>query len=617
MRRIALALLLALGLAPAGRALAGGYSFEVPKATVTVTIEKSGSALIHYAITFRCRSGARPIDIVDIGMPTKKFEAISAAIDGKKIPKSAIKISTWPALKGNGYEIPLGGRAIQPGKEGVFEFTGRSYNMVYEDSTDPERQASFRFTPTWFDAGSLVGNTQLTLVYVLPVPAEDLPGVAERIVWHKKSDAGWKKGLSADGKFAAVVWIRSVRLAHKNEFSVSFPKEYVDKVIKRTVWDEFYDWWTGSVRAQLISAIIVLIAFGIIFFTATRGTGWSVFMVLTIALCVGMYKSPGLHLALYPMLLALGVLGYVFRKRRKGHYFPAELCREGGGIKRGLTAVEAAVLLEVPLHKILTMAIFALAKKGVLTIKSKQPLMLEVNGKEKCPGMWLLPGDAPVKLWAYESGFISAFETQHSKSVDNMKLSKPFDQLVKQVVGAMGGFDLVKTRDYYKSIVSRAWKQLKAESDYQARFKKADKALDWLMLDDDWSGGMRGLGGGGYHYYPWWWYGRPYGTYSYGGGRAFDGGGAGPAPEFSGPQSSFGDVVNSMTGRMETMSNDLAGSLDSLSTTANGGLDLSGFDKFTSETLESMAQGSGGGGGGGGCACAGCACACACAGGGR
>ncbi len=616
MRRIALALLLALGLAPAGRALAGNYSFEVPKATVTVTVERSGSALIHYAITFRCRAGARPIDIVDIGMPSKSHQAVSAAINGNNIPVRSIRRSQYVD---NAYEIPLGAGAIPPGKEGAFEFTGRSHGMVYEDSTDPKRQASFRFGTTWFDENFVHGITDLRVRYKLPVPKVDYPAVKDRIVWHKKTDAGWRKGVFENEEFASVAWVRKVRFTRQHTFSVSFPKEYVDKAIPRTVWDEFYDWWAGSLRAQLVSAIIVLIAFGIIFFTTTRGTGWSVFLVLTIALCIGMYKSPGLHLALYPVLLALGVLAYVFRRRRREHYFPAKLCREGGGIKRGLTAVEAAVLLEVPLHKILTMTVFALAKKGVLTIKSKQPLMLEVNGKEKSPGMWLLPGDAPVNLWAYEPGFIKAFKAQHFKPVEEMRLSKPFDQLVKQVVGAMGGFDLAKTRDYYGYIVSRAWKQLKAESDYEARFKKADKALDWLMLDDDWSGGMRGLGGGGYHYHPWWWYGRPYGTYSYGGGggRAFDGGGAGPTPEFSGPESSFGDVVNSMTGRMETMSNDLAGSLDSLSTTGKGGLDLSGFDKFTSETLESMAQSSGGGGGGGGCACAGCACACACAGGGR
>jgi len=579
--------------------------------------DRAGSALIHYWIKFYCRPGARAIDVVDIGMPTRRHQALGAAIERSRISMSRIGRSKYVD---NAYEIHLDGGSIQPGREGVFEFTGRSHDMVYEDSTDPERQASFEFTPTWFDKNLLVGSTKLTLMYILPVPAEELPQVADRIVWHKKSDAGWKKGLSADGKFAAVVWMRTVRLDRENEFGVSFPKKYVDKAIPWTAWDAFYSWWTGSPGVQLVSAIIILIAFGIIFFTTTRGTGWSLFIILTVGLCVAMWKSPGLHLALYPVLLVLGVLCYLFRKRRKKHYFPAELCREGGGIKRGLTAVEAAVLLEVPLHKILTMIIFALARKGILTVRRKDPLNVEVSGEEKSPGMWLLAGDAPVKLWAYEPGFIKAFKAQQHKPVDKMNLSAPMDQLVKQVVGAMDGFSLVKTREYYKYVVSRAWKQLKAESDYEARFKKADEALDWLMLDDDWSDGMRGLGGRGYHYHPWWWYGRPYGTYSYGGGgRAFDGGGAGPTPEFTGPQTSFGDVVNSMTGRMETMSGDLAGSLDSLSTTKGGGLDLSGFDKFTSETLQSMAESSGGGAGGGfgGCACAGCACACACAGGGR
>ncbi|MHC4917141.1 MAG: hypothetical protein ACYTGB_16805, partial [Planctomycetota bacterium] len=232
---------------------------------------------------------------------------------------------------------------------------------------------------------------------------------------------------------------------------------------------------------------------------------------------------------------------------------------------------------------------------------------------------WILPGDAPAKIWPYEPGFIKAFRDQAFKPVQEMSLSEPFDQLVKQVVGSLEGFSLGRTRNYYKNVVSRACKQVKSEADYEARFKQADRDINWLMLDDDWSGGMRGLEGGGYHYRPWWYYGRPYGSYSWSRGSMGGpiGGGA-ATPELSAPTTSFGDVANSLTGRLETFSNNLAGSMDSLSEGARG-IDLSSVDKFTSEMLSDMASGSGGGGGGfgGGCACAGCACACACAGGGR
>jgi len=45
-------------------------------------------------------------------------------------------------------------------------------------------------------------------------------------------------------------------------------------------------------------------------------------------------------------------------------YLPPKISIEGKGIKRGLTAVEAGILLEEPLDKILTMILFGLIKKN-------------------------------------------------------------------------------------------------------------------------------------------------------------------------------------------------------------------------------------------------------------
>ena len=52
------------------------------------------------------------------------------------------------------------------------------------------------------------------------------------------------------------------------------------------------------------------------------------------------------------------------KKRRKMEYLPPALAVEGTGVKRGLTAVEAAILLEAPLNKVMTMILFGLVKKG-------------------------------------------------------------------------------------------------------------------------------------------------------------------------------------------------------------------------------------------------------------
>ena len=72
----------------------------------------------------------------------------------------------------------------------------------------------------------------------------------------------------------------------------------------------------------------------------------------------------------------LAFLGNRAQKRRKMQYLPPELAVEGTGVKRGLTAVEAAILLEAPLNKVMTMILFGLLKKGIITVESEKPLKI-------------------------------------------------------------------------------------------------------------------------------------------------------------------------------------------------------------------------------------------------
>lgn len=615
MNRIAVIFVLALILA--NPVQAQDYRFSVPEAAVTVTVEPGGSALIHYKFTFLCGAGAHPIDVVDIGMPNvSPHTPGEARIDGRVLPSGSVRISSFLKPRGSGYEIQLGSYAIQPGETGVVEFTARESGMVWQDTTNPAL-ASFRFTPTWFGSEYVVGSTMLTLRYILPIPEADYPAVKDQILWQRKGQDFNAKGVMEGEKTVSVAWVRNVQLTGKNEFGVSFPKKYIQSVRKDSLVALFMRWFEGNPDVQFFSGIAVLVALAFVFFVVTRGTGVTLFVIMALGLVYGMVQSAVFHLWMYPVVAALALLVWLLRNRRKRAYFPAALCREGGGLKRGLTAVEAAVLLEVPLNKVLTMIIFGMAKKGLVTVRTENPLTLEVNGAYRSPGVWKLGDGTNVKLWPYEQQFLKAFSAQHEKPVEAMKLDEPFDALIEKVVKAMEGFDLTSTREYYRSIVTRAWALVEAEGGYEARYERLDKHLDWLMLDEAWGRRLSDTTTGA-PYYPRWWYGHSYRGASPAGG----GGGLSLPSSQMTPSASFGDVANALTGRFEGLSARLAGSLDALSAAPKGGLDLSGVDRFTGEILKSLAESGGKGGGGGGgsgcaCACAGCACACACAGGGR
>lgn len=591
------------------QASAQSYFFAIPEAEVTVTLERDGSALIHYELTFDCMDGAHAIDIVDIGMPNlSDHQAVSASIDGTELADHMIQVSTYLKPKGSGYEAHLGPDAISPGSRGVFTFTGMEKYMVWQDTTDPD-QASFRFTPTWFGSEFVSGSTNLTLRYVLPIPAADYPEVKDRILWHKEGEEFSAKGVLEGEDVVSVAWARTVSLTGPHFFSVSFPSKYVDNVRKDNIFSAFLRWFKASTGGRILLGALLLGLFAIVFFIATRSTGWSVFLVISVILVVIMYYSPTLHLALFPVVLALGglLIGlHVRRSRMKPRYFQAEVCLEGGGVKRGLTAVQAAVVLELPLSRVLTMVVFGLAKKGVLEVVGKNPLRVKVLGERDSDFIWKLD-DRTLKLRSYEPAFLEAFRKSSGIPVHEMTLHEPVEKLLDDVSIQMVSYDLEETRSYYRHIVSRAWGQIRAEAGYEARFKRADKDLEWLMIDDGWSDSMRGLSTSGYHYHPWWYYGGSRSSFA----------SAIPTPSDAlRPATSFSDVASSVVGRMENLSQNVIQTLDGLPSTK--GVDLSGVDKFTMDSLEAMFQNKGGGGGfSGGCACAGCACACACAGGGR
>ena len=148
------------------------------------------------------------------------------------------------------------------------------------------------------------------------------------------------------------------------------------------------------------------------------------------AACIGIFVL---------MFVGIPILGVIQGQRRKLQYLPPKISIEGHGIKRGLTAVEAAILLEQPLDKVLTMALFGVVKKGAATVLSRDPLKIDVASP------------LPEGLHDYEKDFVSAFKEpgvrEQRKGLQDMVIA-----LVKSVAEKMKGFSRKETQEYYKTI---------------------------------------------------------------------------------------------------------------------------------------------------------------------
>ncbi|MGQ9706985.1 MAG: hypothetical protein ACUVWP_08345 [bacterium] len=522
---------------------AQNYGFTVPKEKVYVYIEPDSSMRIVYYIGFTTMAGYDPIDVVDIGFPTKDydFDSVKAWIDGK--PLTDIRVSEYIPI---GVEVHLyGDEKIYANETSVLKVEGINQNMVWQDRADKE-YASVEFSPTWFSSDFAFGTTDLTVSFYLP------PGVtADEPRWHKTEPT--EKAI-VDDRVVYTWHIPDASPSQQYIFGASFPNRVITGPIKKEppfIWK----------------------------------------------LIVGIFKFLGAILdCLVPMsVLALFIIISIFSsRRRRMQYFPAKSSVEGVGIKRGLTAPEAAVVLEYPLNKVLALVLFGLIKKKNIKVISNDPLKLEK-----------LTGGAPEdKLYQYEKDFISSIDTEGK--LDEKKLKDLCIAMIKSVNTKLKFFSLKETREYYRLINAKAWKLLeeaKAPNDLKTVI---DDYTEWMMLDEEFDNRMPTIITGRTIYVPDWWENTGTGvptTPSTGRG--------GEGPSISLPTLPGSSFAHSITSSVSNFANNIVGSITGFTF---------GVTSITNPPpVSTSSGGSYGGGGGGGCACA-CACAgcaCACAGGGR
>ena len=598
MRKAAVVAIL-LTLVCAGAASAQAYSFSVPRMQLAVYPNPDASLSMEYTIEFACTPGAHPVDIVDMGLPHKGYDIgnMSATIDG--YPITGIAKSTEIGI---GVEVPLGQHAIQPGQSGTLQFKCTMPKMVYQDTgKHAEPYASLQFLTTYWGAEYVQGSAEIQAVVYLPKEIKP-----EEIL--HQGDPFTSKGGTDTHTFAAWV-LPSASAAQGHEFKLSFPRRIMTTVVPQTVLDLFYKWWVDNPVARVVWAVVVFVLLGVAFFRATQGTGCSVFVAMLGFGSVGFVVWPWLELLAVPILIPLWFLSEKALKRRKGKYLPAIASVEGGGIKRGLAAPEAAIILELPLNRVLTLVLFGMLKKGILHQVEAEPLEAVVNPEYTGLGRKDRRKKARslgTVIRGYEQEFIEVIEESPGLPFNRLDFAKAMKQAVEITAKRLKNFDLKRTQSYYRFIVSRAWSEAKALGDVEQRTQHCDDNLLWMLAAPNGYDNFGYWHTRGYHYHtPW---------------IRSGGLGAATTPQTPvGGKTSFTDVSQSFAGWAEGVTGSLAGKMDagSIGLKSDGLVNLKGVDKVTMDTLSSLAKSSGSGGGGGGCACAGCACACACAGGGR
>jgi hypothetical protein len=549
---------------------AASYSFQVPTDVVYVTINTDGSITLDYTITFSNDTDALAIDAVDIGLPTSDYSLsdITATIDGKKITR--IEYSPYVA----GIAVYLGSNEIPAGGTGVlYVHIPKVKNVIYAATeTESEAYASLEFSPNYFDSAYCYGTTDLQVSFLFP------SGITDTEPRYYSPSGGWpgtdipERGFSKDNVLFYTWHSDQADSNTAYTFGASFPARLIDQ-----------------------NAIVS----GNTFVQPTNPTSNPGLSIDSGTLCGGLFCLG--FVGFFALVIYSATIG---AKKRKLQYLPPKISMEGHGIKRGLTAVEAAILMEQPMDKIMTMVLFGLLKKNAAEVTVKEPLTI----KAAVP--------LPLDLYGYETDFLAAFqETAPDKR--RKLLQVMVVNLIRSVGEKMKGFSKKETVTFYEDIMNRAWQQVEQAATPEVKGQVYDEVMDWTMLDKKYDDRTRDTFSGPV-FIPtpvWWWrydptFVRPstIGTSSasssipsVSGGRTIS------MPSL--PGSAF---AASVVGSVQNFASGVLGNVSSFT---------SGVTNVTNPVPPPSTYRSSGGGGGGGhscaCACACAGCACACAGGGR
>lgn len=536
--------------------LAQDYYFHLTTETVHAFWNDDGSLSLDYNFVFENSPSGHAIEFVDVSLPNNNFEESSISADVNGQPAAYISSSEYEGT-GVGVAVALGSNSIPPGQNGsVHVFIGTVRDVLYEDSSD-SNYVSGVFSPAYFIDEVVFGETNLTVTYHLP------PGVQpDEPRWHE-APAGFpdqpETGFDDQGRIIYTWRNGNASASNQYKFGASFPNTYVpaSAIVK------------PGFLEQLGIDPDVLIGF----------------------LCFG---------SVIGFIVLMAVIGVASTRRRKMKYLPPKIRIEGHGIKRGLTAVEAAVLMEQPMDKILTMILFAVVKKDAAQVLSRDPLKIEA----KTP--------PPEGLHPYERKFLEAFKLKSGRERQR-ELQNMLIQLIKGVGQKMKGFSHKETTAYYRDIMQKAWEQVEAADTPEVKSQKFDEYMGWTMLDKDFEDRTQEVFRTGPVIIPVWWgrYDpgwRPTSTAS----RPISTG-TGPgrsAPSL--PNLPGGEFAASVVTGIQNFSSDVVGDITNFTSRITNKT-----NPVPKSTSKSSGWSSRGGGSSCACACACAGCACACAGGGR
>ncbi|MDH5507538.1 MAG: hypothetical protein OEZ02_09985, partial [Anaerolineae bacterium] len=252
-----------------------------------------------------------------------------------------------------------------------------------------------------------------------------------------------------------------------------------------------------SIWIRVGGGALVIVLLGWFYFILMGSGKKGKFGIITLGL-VGLFIYHPVFEILALVLLVGLIAGIKIRLNfHKGEYEIAAARMEGGGIKRGLLASEAAVLLGKPFEIAMAASIVSLLKRGVLYTNTINQMIIGVESGFRVEGTGAKFDEREeirmksalkrnVVLFPHELLFLELLEGHAEKPLNTIELDIIIRPLIKLLVERLGGYDIEQSRQYYSKVVERA--SFEARSDGSLTkdvYKVVDQNLEWIMLQDN------------------------------------------------------------------------------------------------------------------------------------
>ncbi len=255
---------------------------------------------------------------------------------------------------------------------------------------------------------------------------------------------------------------------------------------------DFFTWFAQNAAIRTLTGVLFFAMLGFVFIRLTGKLSLNLYFLLVAGLSVLFFISPVAHLFALIGLLIWMIAHELRRARLRRPYEPAVTLVESGGVKRGLTPAEAAVLLEMPVGTVAAVTLLGLLRKGALVIKGQKPLIVEVAAALQVRGA-ALEDQADLRRRAaqslgmiiqpYEETFLMQIEAQDGEPVRSLNLVAPIRTLLRYTARRVVGHNLPETQTYYRQHLGRARHDVAHFGESPNGQKVRDHHFEWLLLD--------------------------------------------------------------------------------------------------------------------------------------